>query len=172
MPSSRSRFPQAPTPGATRRIALALVTVLALATALAACGAGGPQKPSIGAFPLIDGARVTAQAQVCDRGANAFCAIHLVVVDPRFKSSNELLAAERLNLRRHGWTAASGETSDQRAADSPGHKLRATYATAYGDLKGIDRDWIKRPRSIELALSRTMFDRSSAISVMLEVGPG
>ena len=45
-----------------------------------------------------------------------------------------------------------------------------TYATAYGDLKGIDLGWIKRSRTITLALSRALFDRASAMSVMLEVG--
>jgi hypothetical protein len=150
---------------------VAIASVAALGLALTSCGDTGPRKPSIAAFPLIDGAKVAAQAQVCDSGANPFCAIDLVIVDPRSKSSNDLLAAERKHLRRHGWTAANAETGDEKAADSPGHKLRATYATAFGELKGIDFGWIKRPRSIELALAQTMFDRTPAISIMLEVGP-
>jgi hypothetical protein len=147
------------------------VALVLLGTAVAGCGAGGMRTPRLSSLPLVDGARVAAQEQVCDKGANPYCALDLVLIDPRYKSSNDLLSAERRELRKHGWTGANADTGDERAADSPGHKLRATYATAYGDLKGIDFVWIKRPRSIELALSRTMFDRVPAISVMLEIGP-
>jgi hypothetical protein len=38
------------------------------------------------------------------------------------------------------------------------------------DLRGVDLGWIRRPRTITLALSNTMFDRSAAMSMMLEVG--
>ena len=45
-----------------------------------------------------------------------------------------------------------------------------TYATAAGDLRGVDLGSIQRPREITLALSRTMFDQAPAMSIMLEVG--
>jgi hypothetical protein len=45
-----------------------------------------------------------------------------------------------------------------------------TYATAAGDLLGSDEGWIKRPDPIILTLSRTMYQRASAMSVMLEAG--
>jgi hypothetical protein len=81
------------------------------------------------------------------------------------------MSAERAQLKRHGWTGASGETGDERAADSPGGKLRVTYATAYGELHGIDELWVKRSRTTTLALSHAMFARASAMSILLELGP-
>jgi hypothetical protein len=73
-------------------------------------------------------------------------------------------------LLKSGWTGADADSGEQRAADSPGHKLRVTYATAYGDLKGIDLGWIKRSRKLTLALSRAIFDHAAAMSMLLEVG--
>ena len=45
-----------------------------------------------------------------------------------------------------------------------------TYATALGDLQGIEFVWIHRPRAIELALSRALYGGSPTMSVMLEAG--
>ena len=73
-------------------------------------------------------------------------------------------------LRKHGWSLADGDTGDQSAANSPGHKLRLTFATATGDLRQIDLGQINRPRPITYALSSTMFDRTPAMSMLLEVG--
>lgn len=143
----------------------------ALVAALVGCSqAGGSPTPDLARLPLVGGASIAAQVRQCDRGTNAFCALELVVVDPRLETSNALLTSERRQLRRHGWTQFGGDTGDQRAAESPGHELRVTYATAYSDLKGIDLGWIQRSRPITLALSRALFDRASAISMMLEVG--
>lgn len=64
-----------------------------------------------------------------------------------------------------------GDTGEERAAESPTHSLRVTYATPFGDLKGIDLGWIKRSQPIAVALSQAMFHRSSAMSMMLEIGP-
>jgi hypothetical protein len=119
---------------------------------------------------MVAGASVVAEVKQCDRGANSFCALELVVVDTRYKTSRDLVRSEHRLLKRSGWSSANADTGEQRAADSPGHKLRVTYATAYGDLKGIDLGWIQRPRKITLALSHALFDRSAAMSIMLEIG--
>jgi hypothetical protein len=144
----------------------------AVAVGASGCGGGGAQAPAVSKLPLIDGASVIAQAQQCDRGANAYCAVELVIVDRRFRTSTDLMHAERDRLTGLGWSLADGDTGNEHAADSPGHKLRVTYATAEGDLLGIDQGWIKRPQGITLTLSRVLFDRAPAISVMLEKGSG
>ncbi len=81
-----------------------------------------------------------------------------------------LVKQEHALLLKDGWTGANAETGQQHAADSPGHKLRVTYATAFGDLLGIDRGWIKRSRTVTLALSRALFQRTAAMSMLLEIG--
>jgi hypothetical protein len=154
-----------------RRLGLLAVALVALGTALAGCGAGGKGRhPDLTKLPLVNGASIVAQVRQCDRGANAFCAIELVVTDPRFKTSTDLVDAQHSQLRKHGWTGGTGDTNQQKAADSPGHKLRVTYATASGDLRDVDLGSIERPRKITLALSRVLFDQAPAMSVMLEVG--
>ncbi len=153
--------------GLTLRIALLPVVIMGLS----ACGSGGGgQTPDTARLPLVVGAQVIAQAKQCDPGANAFCAVEMVVVDPRFGSSDQLVKGERGHLKAAGWIRINGDTGDESAAQSPGHKLRVTYASASNDLKGIDLGWIKRSRAITLALSHTLFNRSSAMSVMLELG--
>jgi hypothetical protein len=148
-----------------------VASALSIATALAACGQTSTgRSPDLAKLPLVPGASVVAQARQCDKGANAFCSFQLVVTDPRYPSSKALVSSERRQLHKLGWSGMDADTGEEQAAESPDHKLRVTYATAFGDLKGIDLNWIKRPPSIALALSRTMFARSSAMSVMLEVG--
>ena len=157
--------------GVRSRALVALVAVAALGAAIAGCGSGsGSHRPNLTQLPLVDGANVVAQVHSCDRGKNAYCAIELVVVDRRYKTSTDLVKEEHAQLRQHGWTGGQGDFSQQKAADSPGHKLRVTYATAAGDLRGVDLGSIQRPREITLALSRTMFDQAPAMSIMLEVG--
>lgn len=147
------------------------VAALAIAVALAGCGGGGKTHgPNLGQLPLVDGVSVMAQVRQCDRGANAYCAIEMVVTDPSLRTSTDLVDQEHEKLRSHGWTGGAGDTAMQKAADSPGHKLRVTYATASGDLRGVDLGSIQRSRKITLALSRAMFNRAPAMSVMLEVG--
>jgi len=118
----------------------------------------------------VQGARVASERRQCDQGSNAFCAVEAVIVDPRFGSSGALLAAEQHRLRSLGWSATAGDNGKEHAAESPGRELRVTYATAAGDLLGSDEGWIKRPRPIVLTLSRVMFARTPAMSVMLEAG--
>jgi hypothetical protein len=150
---------------------VALAALAALAPAIAGCGSsGGTHRPNLAQLPLVDGANVVAQVHSCDRGKNAYCAIELVVVDRRYKTSTDLVEAEHEQLHKNGWTGGQGDTQEQKAADSPGHKLRVTYATASGDLRGVELGPIQRPRKIMLALSRAMFDQSPTMSIMLEVG--
>jgi hypothetical protein len=126
--------------------------------------------PDVARLPLVVGTRVVASARQCDAGANAFCSVQLVVVGPRYPSSDALLRAEHRRLLSLGWSGANADTGEQHAADSPGRKLRVTYATAFGDLLGLDLGWIHRSNTVELALSHAMFDRSSAMSMLLEEG--
>jgi hypothetical protein len=147
------------------------VGAIAPVLALAGCGSGanrGP--PKLGQLPLVPGSKVVAQAIQCDKGANAFCGLELVVVNPRYKTSEDLVNAEHDLVHKSGWPGVGADTGDQRAAESPGHKLRVTYATAYGDLQGVDLGWIRRKAYIAKALSRTLFDHSSAMSVELDRG--
>jgi hypothetical protein len=150
-------------------VALAATIVLAVA----GCGSGGGDRaPALTSLPLVPGAHIVTRYKQCDKGSNAYCAWELVIVDHQFKTSRDLTAGEHLLLTKQGWSAATADTGEQRAADSPGHKLRVTYSTAYGDLKGIDLGWIERPRQITLSLSRQIFNRASTMSMMLELGSG
>jgi hypothetical protein len=159
MTSSMSRLMRGP---------LGLVAVV---LAVAGCGGSAPRHPSLGAVPLVPGGRVIVQANACDAGANAYCALDVVFVNPRFKSAQALVMNERRWLKRSGWIRVSAQTGDELAADSPSDRLRVTYATASLDLKDIDLGWIKRPRAISLALSDAIYDGSPAMSVNVVAGP-
>jgi len=153
------------------RRALAIGVV---ALALAACGqARGPggRSPNPSELPLVKGSTVMSRVTECDRSANAFCGVELVVVDDHTHSSGALVAKERFHLRKLGWTFGQGDIPDERSAASPDGKLRVTYATASADLLGIDLGWIIRTRPVALALSKAMFNRRPAMSIMLETGP-
>jgi hypothetical protein len=144
--------------------------LLALGTAIAGCGSSGSShEPDLGKLPLVPGTKIVAQAQQCDKGASAYCAVEIVLAGPGYKTSQDLLGVERERLVSLGWTREGADTGNEHSADSPGHKLRVTYSTALGDLTGIDLGWIKRPRPITLALSRTVFQRTAALSIMLEL---
>jgi hypothetical protein len=150
---------------------LRLLAPLVAATALAGCGQSAARHaPALSKLPVVGGARIVSHVRQCDPGANAFCALEFVLVDPRYPTSAALLAAEEQSLRQRGWTSADGDFGQESAADSPGHKLRLTYGTAASELEGIDLGWIQRSHAIAHALSGTMFDRSPAISLMLETG--
>ena len=153
-------------------MAASAAVALLLAIALAGCGGGSAKVPDVSGLPLVDGAAVVARAQECDRGTNAYCAVTLVVADPRYRSSVDLLKDERRHLHAVGWSLANGYTGNENAADSPRHKLRVTYSTAEGDLQGIELGWIQRPRNITLALSHSLFSRAASLSMMLEPGNG
>ena len=121
-------------------------------------------------MPLVAGAHITTQVQKCDQGSNAYCTIELVVLDPRYQSSDILAHDESHVLRNAGWSLAGGDTGTESAANSPGHKLRLTYSTAADDLQQIDLGSINRAWPITYALSTSMFNRAAAMSMMLEVG--
>jgi hypothetical protein len=141
------------------------------ALALAGCGQlSSRSAPQVSSIPLARGAKVVARNRRCDRGANPYCAVQLVVVGGRYHTSMRLLTEEQNHLASLGWTQTDGDAGDESAADSPGHKLRLTYATASDDLKGVDLGWIKRSRRITMALSQVMFARAPALSLMLETG--
>jgi hypothetical protein len=142
-----------------------------LALALAACGQTTSRSaPELSAVPLAGGTRVVAQTRRCDRGANPYCAVQLVLVGENDQSSVNLLDREAEHLKSQGWTVSNGDTGVESASESPGHKLRLTYATAADDLEGVDLGWIRRSPKITMALSRVMFNRDSALSLMLETG--
>lgn len=150
---------------------LGVLVALAIAGVLAGCGADTPSRsPDLRALPLPSGVQIASQTHVCDRGANAYCAIELVVLDPHAASSADLVVREHALLKRRGWSGASADNGNERAADSPGHKLRVTYATAASELGNIDLAFVKRSRATALALSRALFGRASAMALLLEVG--
>ena len=142
-----------------------------VAVVLAGCGGSGTSRgPSLARVPLIAGTRVVAHVRRCDPGASPYCAIQLVAVGPRYASSQALLIGERKYLQSIGWASSNANIGLEHAASSPGQKLRLTYATAALDLQAVDLGWIRRSPVIGLALSRTMFARQPAISLMLETG--
>jgi hypothetical protein len=143
-----------------------------VAALLAACGQGNASQrtPQLAKLPLVRGSRVSVQVLRCDKGANGFCAWELVVIGNGYRSSEALLRSEHHRLLELGWSGANGDIGDEHAADSPGHKLRLTYATADGDLKGIDLGWIHRSRKVALALSQAIFSRAPTMSMLLELG--
>jgi hypothetical protein len=148
-----------------------LSALLASLIGLAGCGSSSsPTTVTLRQVPLVPGAKVAKLIKQCDHGANAFCALELVIVDPMYRNSNELEKAEHKWVRAAGWRGVGGDTVYENAAESPGHKLRVTYATATDDLRAVDLGFIKRPPTLAVALSRTMFSHVSAMSMLLESG--
>jgi hypothetical protein len=152
--------------------ALLTACAVALPAALAGCGASSPagRTPTAGQVPLLAGSRIVAQVRACDQGANAYCAIDLVVRNGAYNSSDLLLRDEGRLLKKDGWSLAHGDTGEQSSANSPGHKLRLTFSTAAGDLQEVDLGLINRPWPIVYALSSSMFARAATMSMMLEIG--
>lgn len=162
-------MPGSPPALARRAVVAAVIVVLALVPA--ACGGHNVQHiPNLAQLPLVGGTRVVTRVRTCDPGKNAFCAWELVVSGDRYRSSEALLKAQHHYLRVRGWTSANADTGQQRAQDSPAHRLRVTYATADGDLRGIDLGWIKRSRPVQLALSRSIFEHVPTLSILYEEG--
>jgi hypothetical protein len=156
-----------------RRVTVAAATLAALALALAGCGSERSSRhPSVSRIPLAPGTRVIAHARRCDVGADSYCAVQLVVAGApgRYRDSGALLTGETRHLSRSGWGETSGDTIHERAAESPHNKLRVTYATASEDLTSIDEGTITRQDSIARSLSRQMFARAPALSLMLQSG--
>ena len=137
---------------------------------LTGCGSGGRHTPELSALPLVSGASFQVKQQVCDSGSNPYCAWELVVAGAGYRNSNALFEAEhRLLLSRH-WSGADGDIGSQHAADSPGHRLRVTYANPVDELTGTGIFGVRRSQAIQLALSNAVFAHTPVISMLLEVG--
>jgi hypothetical protein len=147
----------------------ALLPIGLLVLGMSGCGQNtGLRNPQV---PLVDGAHVVQQIRRCDEGSDVFCALDMVVANPRYRSSGEFLKDESKHLKDLGWSLQAGEIGQEQSAVSPGRKLRIVYATAAGDLLALDLGWIQRPSPIGLTLAKTMFDRVPAISLIVEAGP-
>ena len=141
------------------------------AAGLAGCGPGGPDRtPSLRKLPLAHGTRVTVESRRCNIGANAYCALQLVVVGSSYRTSAQLLAKERAALLEQGWTLTRAGNGLEHAADSPGNKLHVIYATASSELQGVDLGWIRRARRVTLALSQSIFSHTATLALVLEFG--
>jgi hypothetical protein len=142
-----------------------------IAVVVAGCGGAGTSRgPNLAGVPLIPGTKVVAHVRRCDPGASPYCAIQLVAIGSHYASSQALLLSERKYLHSIGWSASNADIGLESAASSPGQKLRLTYATAALDLQALDLGWVRRSPAIGRALSRTMFARQPALSLMLETG--
>jgi len=145
------------------------LAIPAVAAVVAGCGHTS-RTPTAAHLPLVPGSSVIVKERECNHGANPYCSVEMVVQNSTYQSPRRLLFDERDYLYHHGWRVASPNTGVELAAESPGHKLRVTYATALQDLKGVDLGWIARPASIKYALDRAVFDHVPTMSVLLEVG--
>ncbi len=144
--------------------------VVGLALVIAGCGGSGSRTPDLSRLPLVPGSHISFRVRVCDRGANAFCAWELLLVAPHLRDPEELIRAEHRYLRTRGWSGGQGDIGAEQAADSPGHRLRVTYATPIYELGGSDQDFIRRSKQLQLALSKAIFARTPAISMLVEIG--
>ena len=150
-----------------------MTMLMALTACVAVAGCGGiSNRRDLGLkdVPLPRGARIMTHVRVCDRGANAYCSEQLVVTGPRYASSAALLNSLNHRLKVLGWSDARGETGKQLAAQPAGNELRLYFDTAYNDLLALDMGWIHRSPPIGRALSAAIFDRASAVSLMLVRG--
>ena len=141
--------------------------MVVVAVAIVATGRGGtPRAIGLRTSRCHRGTRVRHHVRSCDRGRNPYCAVQVVLVGDHYRSS----AALRETTGRPAQARAGRPRRARRrraAADSPGHELRLTYATASEDLLGVDSNWIQRTPAIAHALSTAMFDRAPALSLML-----
>lgn len=143
--------------------ALVIVAVLIVAS-----GRGGtPRDIGLRNIPMVPGTHVLTQVRSCDPGVHAYCALQVVIVGDRYRTSQALRKTYGARLHTLGWTTTKGPDGNETAADSPGHELRLTFATAYEDLLGIESNWIQRTAAISHSLSSVMFDRAPALSIML-----
>ncbi len=140
--------------------------------ALAGCASSGARVPPRSGLPLVPGTRVSVDVRVCDKGADAFCARELVVLGASYRSSNELLTGEHRLLLARGWKRMDATTGAEYGADSPGDRLRVSYATDWEELSAVDYGWIKRKRVVALALSAALISHTPTISALLQYGAG
>jgi hypothetical protein len=148
-----------------------VAAIVAVAVVIVATGRGGtPRAIGLKDVPMVTGARVMTRVRSCDRGASRYCALQVVIVGGRYPTSQALRTTYGAALLKQGWTTTKGPDGNETAADSPGHELRLTFATAYEDMLGIDSNWIQRTAAISHSLSSAMFDRAPALSIMLVRG--
>jgi hypothetical protein len=146
----------------------ALLVAVVVAVVIVATGRGGtPRAIGLKNIPMIAGTRITTRVRSCDRGKHPYCALQVVIVGDRYGTSQALRNTYGANLLKLGWTTTKGPDGNETAADSPGHELRLTFATAYEDLLGIDSNWIQRTKTVSHALSAAMFARAPTLSLML-----
>jgi len=160
----------AQTPALRKRV-LAALLVSAAAVLLAGCGGSRLHVPEATKLPLVPGSRVVERLRSCNRGANAYCAIDMVVENARYPSPPALTQAERVLLRRAGWTVEYADVPAEYALLSPGARLHVTLAPVDHELRAIDLGQVQRPRAFTLALSRALFAHRIAFAVVLELGP-
>jgi len=150
---------------------LVVLFAVAMATALAGCARGGnPRSVGSSEVPLPRGTHVVRKVRSCDRGANAYCSVQLVVVGAGYGTSAALLTGEAAALKQAGWTSTLGPQGKEKGSDSPGHNLRLTYSTAYEDLLALDSGYIQRTPALGRALAGVVFAGSPALSLILERG--
>ena len=135
---------------------------------IVASGRGGT-RGAIGLrnIPMLAGTRVLNTVRSCDHGVHPYCTLQVVMVGDRYPTSQALRQTYGAKLLKLGWSTTKGPDGNETAADSPGHELRLTFATAYEDLLGVDSNWIQRTAAISHSLSSAMFDRAPALSIML-----
>ena len=126
------------------------------------------------AVPLVPGTRIVLSVRRCDAGAHPFCARELVLAAARarYEDSGVLKVAERRVLDHAGWRRSEGDTYDESAAESPGNRLRVTYATAEQDLLSIDERRIARMPAFTRQLADVLFAREPALSLLVQAGSG
>ena len=148
-----------------------IAVVVAVAVVIVATGRGGtPRDIGLRNIPMVPGTRVLAKVRSCDPGVHPYCSVQVVIVGDRYQTSRALRKTYGANLLKLGWTTTKGPDGNETAADSPGHELRLTFATAYEDLLGVDSNWIQRTAAISHSLSAAMFDRAPTLSLMLLKG--
>ena len=145
-----------------------VAATVVVAVLVATTGRGGtPRAIGLKDIPMVPGTRVTSTVRSCDRGVHAYCSLQVVIAGERYRTSRALRNAYGANLLKLGWTTTKGPDGNETAADSPGHEVRLTFATAYEDLLGVDSNWIQRTPAISHSLSAAMFQRTPTLSVLL-----
>jgi hypothetical protein len=145
-----------------------IAAAVVVAVLIVATGRGGtPRDIGLKNIPMVPGTRVLTTVRSCDRGVHPYCSLQVVIVGDRYRTSQALRTSYGANLLKLGWTTTKGPDGNETAADSPGHELRLTFATAYEDLLGIDSNWIQRTATISHSLSAAMFNRAPTLSLML-----
>ncbi len=164
-------MPGADRPTVRRRCFHGVVIAWSAGAAILLSGCGTADRtPSVQGLPLASGSHVVVRQKVCDKGSDAYCAVEMVVRGASYPNSRSLALAEKLILKQRRWSKVNAPVGLELAADSPGDRLRVTYAGAGAELQAIDLGWIQRSRQISLALSREIFNHRAAMAILLQLG--